>query len=499
MRVTNTMVFNASLAHLQQQQGRLFRAREEAVSGKKILHPSDDPVSTRRILYLRDNLSNLDQFGRNRLSVSGSLNVTETSLGDLEEVLHRAQELAIQGADDALLPEDRKTLGREVAQLFGQVIQLGNTEFEGQYLFAGRTNDQPPLSPTGEFSGDSGDIRLEVAPQQTLAMNIPGTRFLASDVRPDIDLNTTLASLGIGTPGTIAITDRSGNTANVNLAAAVTIGDVITTITGTAGISVTAAINADSNGLVLTDTNPTPTGNLTVAEIGGGTTASQLGIAMDRPGSITGSPLKPLLTPATPLSLLYAGQGITAGTVHIANGATETDVDLSTATTIGDALALLNASGTNVTASINTAGTALEVRSNDTTTVAVVTDVNGGTTAESLGIQGRQDTLKTLSLLQEALEQNDRQAIGNLLSHIHAGLDRVLELRGEVGARLRRNELVTQGHEDLTLTLTTFRSQLEDVDAATAFTRLLDLSTAFEAALATTARMVQPSLLDFLR
>jgi hypothetical protein len=60
-----------------------------------------------------------------------------------------------------------------------------------------------------------------------------------------------------------------------------------------------------------------------------------------------------------------------------------------------------------VQATFNTNGTALQVRSTNTSTVAVVTEVGGGQSAAALGLGGH-DTINMLSLLQEASEK--RQA-----------------------------------------------------------------------------------------
>jgi flagellar hook-associated protein 3 FlgL len=51
----------------------------------------------------------------------------------------------------------------------------------------------------------------------------------------------------------------------------------------------------------------------------------------------------------------------------------------------------------------------------------------------------------------------------------------------------------------LQLTITATLSQLEEVDAAQAFVHLSQQSTVLQAALASTAQLLQPTLLDFLR
>lgn len=499
MRVTHTMQFNAALTTIQKQQSRLLRAQEEAASGKKVLRPSDDPVSTRRILDLRQDLTALEQFQRQRDTLTASLGATENALAGIETALLRAKEIALNGASSSVSAADRDILAQEVRQLFDQVVQLGNADLDGRFLFAGRANTQPPFTAAGAFTGDSHAVQLSIDTHQTLETNIIGSEFLASDLRPALDLTTPMSSLHRGTTavplGSIQITDRVGNSATVDLSAATTIGDVLTEING-AGLNVTAAINATKDGIVITDNNIPPTQNLTVES---GTTAKALGIAADRPGAIIGAPLQPAVTLSTPLSTLYAGEGLSLSTVHIANGTTEVDVDLSAALTVDDVLTAITSSGAHVTASINSNGTALEVRSNDPATVAMVTDANGGSSAADLGIQGGHDILKTLQLLQEALAQDDQQALGTLVTHIDAGFEQVLTLRGEVGTRLRRLELVEATHAELQITLTSALSQSQDVDVTEAYLRLSQQSTAFQAALASTAQLLRSSLLDFLR
>lgn len=502
MRVTTGMVFHNSLDQLRRQRSRLFEAQEEAVSGKRLQRPSDDPVGTRTVLNTRQQLTALEQSARNRQKASTVLQATEDALDGFTTVLTRAKELAIQGANDTLNAEDRQAIANEVEELFAQAVQLGNSDITGRYLFAGQQHTQAPVTSDGQFSGDGKAIELALYGDQQIAINVSGDRFLSSDVRPGISASTPLSSLRDGagiTAGSIQITDRAGNAAVINLAAATTVGDVLTAISGTAGIHVTASLSATGDSIVLTDTNTTPTGDLRVAEVGAGTTASELGIAVERSGNIQGTPLHAVLTTSTPLASLNGGAGGAFTSLHISNGTAEVDVDLTTAVTIGDVLTAINASAANVTASIRTDGRGLDIVSNDATTVAVAADVDGGSSAVDLGLQGAHDVLTTLQLLQTALERNDRQGVDNLLRHIDAGLNQVLELRGEVGARLQRIELVDQAHADTHLTLKTVLSQTEDADAVESLTRFSQLSTAFEAALGATARIIQPTLLDFLR
>jgi flagellar hook-associated protein 3 FlgL len=185
MRITNSIIFNTAIENLQNQHQRLFRIQEEAASGKKILQLSDDPVKVNRIFDFRQKLASIDQFQQNQEHINSFLGATEDALQGVESVLQTSKELTLSGLNDALKAEDRMAIARELKELIGQAVQLGNTEFAGRFIFAGTTEQsEPPFSDTGQFSGNSQALSLEIAPDHTLPMNILGSQFLTSDLRP---------------------------------------------------------------------------------------------------------------------------------------------------------------------------------------------------------------------------------------------------------------------------------------------------------------------------
>lgn len=109
------------------------------------------------------------------------------------------------------------------------------------------------------------------------------------------------------------------------------------------------------------------------------------------------------------------------------------------------------------------------------------------------------DVFATLISFRDALMANDRPAIDTAGTQISARLDRVLEARGDVGARIRRLEMTQQrlGDEDMRLRLEI--ADMEEVDLTEEIVELQMRDTAFQAALSATGRALQASLMDFLR
>lgn len=85
------------------------------------------------------------------------------------------------------------------------------------------------------------------------------------------------------------------------------------------------------------------------------------------------------------------------------------------------------------------------------------------------------------------------------LDQIDVGIERLLTKSAEVGARQNRVEAVENRMKDSNLALQSILSKIEDIDYAEAVTKLKSEESIYQASLASTAKIIQPSLMDFLR
>lgn len=86
-----------------------------------------------------------------------------------------------------------------------------------------------------------------------------------------------------------------------------------------------------------------------------------------------------------------------------------------------------------------------------------------------------------------------------VLADLDAALDQLLEERARVGADGHRLELARSRLQDSIYQVTSLLSETEDADMAEVIVRLTSTEAAYRAALEAGARIIQPSLLDFLR
>ncbi|MFQ5450793.1 MAG: flagellar hook-associated protein FlgL [Nitrospinaceae bacterium] len=503
-RVTSQSIQNTVLSNIFRITEDLFKAQQEIASGKRVNKPSDDPSALRDGLSLRTSLSQAQQFIRNIDNNRIFLQSTDSALQSVGLGMTRAKELSISELGGTSTAQTRGFAAVEINKILSQVLEAGNTQVKNLYIFGGtKTRTIPFLaSASGAvYQGNSESFRIEIAQNSTLGLTLPGSQVLGADLDPAITTATPLSDLngGKGIPtGQFTITDRAGNSANIAVASGATLGSLISSINA-AGVNVTASINSNGNGLKLVDTSSGVTQAMSISEVGGGTTAASLGILGQRQGTLEGTDLNPALNASTLISDLNGGGGLTLGDISILNGAASGTVSLSAASTVGDVINQINASGLNVTASINSGGNVLRVDSNNSATVAVVNDIGTGTTAENLGLGGGRNVIQTLFQLKAALEKNDSFGIIGSLQNLDKGLDSINESRALVGATLRRVESTTTEHNQDIVDQTQQLSNLIDSDPIKAASDLAALEVALNATLNTTARILQPTLLDFLR
>lgn len=639
MRVTHKMITDMSTANLSANVNRLLWLQNQMSTGRRLNRPSDDPVGLTRDLSYRTTISTIEQYQGNIAAATTQLNTVEQSLGSISNLLVSAREIATALADGTYDETARKGAAVEVRSLMEQMIQAGNTQSEGRYLFSGHlTRNQTLLAtPTGfVYQGDRGIIYSQVETSSQVAVNLIGSDVLIGDLRTlgeGVDLNrgvtssvllsdlhdgaginfglgqvrfvdtnvgasvavdvssattvgdvvneintqltaggitgvtasispdgksirldaqnngvisnlTRLANLNNGAavdmvPGTFHVTTDDGSIdVTIDLSSATNIGQAIAAFNAqltAAGVNnVTMSINAAQTGLRITDANAAPLGlkivgttgastaqdlgilgyvndelvggdlnpqrAITVTENGPGETlALDLGILGSFTGIKDGGDLDPALTTTTPLTELNNAKGITLGSIRLSQGDEYRVVNLAGASTLADVINAINTSGLDVQASLNASGRGIQVVSTVDDRTLTITNEDTTKSADTLGIQGSPDLLGSMMLLIDALENNDQKMVGGLIGALENATDHILDFRASVGANIRRMDATTSRLDDLTLSINRLLSEVEDADIIKVTTELATQQNVYQSALNAVARVLQPSLVDFVR
>lgn len=155
MRVTNSMLINTMMQNLSNNLSRLDKVQQQMSTGKKIQLPSDDPIIASRSLRFKTDLSEVEQYQKNTDDAVSWLDMTATGLSNLETVIQRMRELTVQSSNSATLTdEERNNIKQEISQLKESIVEIGNNSYAGRYIFAGYDTDTPPFEIEHMDEGD---------------------------------------------------------------------------------------------------------------------------------------------------------------------------------------------------------------------------------------------------------------------------------------------------------------------------------------------------------
>lgn len=405
MRVSERMVFESLVGHMQRQSASLLRLQDQVSSGKAVSRPSDDPIKHAQILNYDTTLAAADQYLRNIGDAEAWISTSEGAVSSAQDQLIRARELALQLISGTNSPEDRAYAAREVSEIFDHVVAVGNTVHDGRYVFAGYETSTRPFLAQGRYTGTALALPVTVgAGTNDLTLSVDG-----------VSTTVTLTNAVYATGASLAAMVEGVVNADPTLQAA--------------GRSVTVTFDTDH--LVIT------------SDATGGTSA---------------------VNPTAGGAL--AGVGLAAGTAEAAG------------TYLGDSNEMRVLTGARE---------------------SVIKNFPGDRLFQGVGVSGGVDILAAVAGLQAALQNNDIPGMETALTDLGTAMEQLNGERALLGARLNGMESTVAVFENLKVVASRFRSETGDVDLDRAVSDLVFQQNMLQATRAMASRLVDTSLLNFLR
>ena len=178
MRITNNMLINNMMLSYTNNLNQTQKYQSQLATGHKISLPSDDPIVASKSLKLRTDVAEIAQYRRNTDDATAWMDVTEATMGQINDVVQRMREITVQGSNGTNTPDDLKKLSAEAQELRTQLIHLGNTSYAGRYIFSGYRTDKPLLDADGNFTyniTNAEQIKFEIGIGDDINVNVPGS------------------------------------------------------------------------------------------------------------------------------------------------------------------------------------------------------------------------------------------------------------------------------------------------------------------------------------
>ena len=185
-------MFQRGSSQMSTVQSKLTQTQAQLAQGKQVINASDAPDQAATIQRLKSILNRQDSYQSSLNTVKNRLQGEESTLQSVSDLLVRAKEVAVQGANDTLNPGDRKGLATEMKALRDQMLSLANTkDSNDNFLFAGSRVKQQAFAENSSgvpvYRGDQTRMNVRVGEQRSIPINRTGTGAFVSVNRTDTD------------------------------------------------------------------------------------------------------------------------------------------------------------------------------------------------------------------------------------------------------------------------------------------------------------------------
>lgn len=140
-RVSDANTFDFFQRRTVQVQVDIRRLQEQILSGRRLLASSDDPLAAGQVVRSNASLRALAQWDENAEFGVQVLHAEDQALGEANNLLVRAEELASQMSSGLYTPAQRAAAREEVHGILQGLTTLANSELAGRRLFGGLALD----------------------------------------------------------------------------------------------------------------------------------------------------------------------------------------------------------------------------------------------------------------------------------------------------------------------------------------------------------------------
>ena len=260
-RVSTANQYDTALRNIGQRHTSLSNLQENLTSGKRVVRPSDDPVSAAQAERAINRLARIQTEQRALETQRNAIAQAESALGDAIGLMQNFRELTVSAGGGTLTPNDRATIANQLQGLREQIVEVANRKDTNGLPLLGALGSAlapflGPLTTTPDYSfaglpGQTsstgvtipgmldGDSAFMFNPQRDGVYNaavsaIPNTRQLTTSAVTPVDKSLvtgdnytiTFSAVGPGaTPGTSTATYTLTNTTTGVASPPVTVPD----------------------------------------------------------------------------------------------------------------------------------------------------------------------------------------------------------------------------------------------------------------------------------
>ncbi|HCC07863.1 MAG TPA: flagellar hook-associated protein 3 [Clostridiales bacterium] len=504
MRVTNSMLSNNMLLNMNKNLKKLNTLENTFATGKKIQLPSDNPIIAGKSLKLRTNLYENEQYKTNVDDAESWMSITESAIKNVNDIMSRMRDLCVTGSTETLGKSEREKIGEEIKQLREQLVQESNATNAGRYIFAGYKTDKKIMFDTDV--SQKAKIACEFGTKEMEQLKVNDNylyKLPYSNIENTIKLKIDAENYSVGDP-VYNIVEKS--------------------------ISDSDAYEPPAPGAIKTIHLIKETGELIFNEAHYTTITDPMEVQYEKDGFKSGD-LNPIhyfdtidkVTIGGSVGLLDASNQVSLGNTDINDSSINTitvggiapssiiygkstdgilpvldqvKVDMDTGMiTAGPSFAVGDSVDIDYYEKINRIEDEnIDYEVSKNTKITINTQAKNLITVKMIG-----DIDRLINNIDNMEQQELTEEMSGMLTKIDNHSKNTLKCQAGLGSKMNRLEMITSRLENDKINYTQLKSDNEDADLAETITKLKTQQTIYEASLSAGSKIIQLSLVDFMR
>ncbi len=143
MRLTNNLIIKRYVSNLSDSAGKLNELNEKSITQKNFIKASEDPTAAVKALKVRKDLSKISLYQSSLTELEAITTETEAAISSLKDILDDANTLVAQGKSGTYDADAKKTVAYSLRSIQKQILDIGNKQVAGKYLFNGSGKGAP--------------------------------------------------------------------------------------------------------------------------------------------------------------------------------------------------------------------------------------------------------------------------------------------------------------------------------------------------------------------
>ncbi|AYD40717.1 flagellar hook-associated protein 3 [Clostridium fermenticellae] len=165
MRITNKMISDNYLNDMQANLNNLKNIQQQITTQNNFSRPSDAPFDVSITMQMQSSINANTQYGKNITNTSNWMQSTDTALSQIGDIYSKIRDDLVKAGNGVLKSDDLSKIKDEINQYISSLSGILNSNSQGEFIFGGTKGSSKPTGAQSEYittksNPDGSDVTI---------------------------------------------------------------------------------------------------------------------------------------------------------------------------------------------------------------------------------------------------------------------------------------------------------------------------------------------------